>query len=602
MKHQFFKTLLLIPLLGSAQDDVIRFQPIRITASRISSSLAAETRDLDILTREEIDRIPVQTVQELLQFMDGVDMQQRGINSVQADLSLRGGGFEQVLVLVDGVRMNDPQTGHHNTDIPVPLSEVDRIEILKGHASSMYGPDGYAGVIHIITRDDNAEYTRIRISGGHFGTLQTGATHTHRFGRINTRLALEHHRSDGYRPVSDFNIGNASASATWRTGAHAVRLTAGSRFNKFGANDFYAAFPSREKTRALSGILNYRFRPHDYLQWNTCVHARQHRDHFVLDFTNPEWYINDHITESFGTESSLVFQLTRHIRMAAGGDFLYESLESTSMGDYAQERMGAFTEIVLQLPKQCVLNTGLRMDRHQTWGLHISPSVNIGIKTFKSFNWRAAFGHIFRAPSFTERYYNSPANIGDPTLQPESGWNAETGCDGRLRNVNVSMTAFRRSEKERIDWIAYQTGDPWRAVNLGTLTSTGTSFSVSGNTHGLLRWSCHYTWIHQKTPAKNVASKYQLRALRHHAGMQWHLAGPWKTNPSFFLEFKQRKGDPPIMLASFKCSRQFANSRLIIQGINLFGTHYEEILNVPMPGRYFMGGVEIGWPKVLFDK
>ena len=107
---------------------------------------------LDVLTATQIAQLPVATVTEALQYVPGLDLRQRGPRGVQADLSIRGGSFEQVLVLVDGIKLTDPQTGHHTLNIPVPLENVERIEVLKGPGARLYGQNAFAGAINIVTK------------------------------------------------------------------------------------------------------------------------------------------------------------------------------------------------------------------------------------------------------------------------------------------------------------------------------------------------------------------------------------------------------------------------------------------------------------------
>lgn len=173
---------ILIPFGGFSQDLYLH-DPIIITASRLSSALTTGIRELIVLSQKEIDILPVESITDLLNFLGGVDLQRRGRGVAQADFSMRGSTFEQVLILIDGVRINDPQTGHHNSDISLTLSDIQRVEILPGHSSSLYGSHGYGGMIHIITVKPDKNRFQCEFSGGSYQTYS---------GKISQSMDLIH--------------------------------------------------------------------------------------------------------------------------------------------------------------------------------------------------------------------------------------------------------------------------------------------------------------------------------------------------------------------------------------------------------------------------
>ncbi len=584
----------LIPWILPAQETVHYFQPLCVTASRLVSSLSSETRSLEVLDHDEIVRLPVSSVPELLQYIGGVDMQQRGPAGVQADFSLRGSGFEQVLVLLDGVRLNDPQTGHHNADIPASLTDIERIEVLHGHASSMYGPDGYGGVINIITRNAGGTNTRAAFEGGSFGTVGARIGQSLKAGQISGRLNLERRKSNGYRPVTDYDNSALSGSLCWERPHRSLQFTGGGVIKDFGANGFYADYPSREKTRAVMGILNASFHPHRFQDWNLRIHGRRHTDHFILDKTRPDWYRNDHTTNAFGLETRFRFHITQTVQSALGAEWISEALESSSLGDHRQQRMGFYAEIAAPFMRTGLIDGGIRLDHHARWGTVISPSVNGLVRISESVKWRAAAGRIFRAPTFTEQYYQSPANIGDPALDPEKGWSAETGLDVRVAGLLIENTFFLRHETNRIDWIADQPGDPWRAVNTGRMQTAGLCLSLKPCR--IPAWHLNYTVLDRTGTETAVLSKYEFRLLKSHLQLHTLIPGPWKIRQSWNLDWKKRQHEDGVWILSVKLMRTIRAFTFFAEGRNLFGSEYAEILNIPMPGRNFTAGfhVEMG--------
>jgi vitamin B12 transporter len=582
-----------LAMTAFAQEAVHHFPPVQVTASRLENSLVSEIRNLEVLTQSDIACLPVTTLPEVMQFTQGVDYQQRGWGGVQGDFSIRGSGFEQVLILLDGVRLNDPQTGHHNTDIPVSLTQIERIEVLQGHASALYGPDAYGGVIHIITRQPESSGSALSLRGGGFNTLLAQFSQTLRFKSLSSTWHFEHQQSAGYRPVTDFRINTITQTIRWVRNKQLAQFTAGTVVKDFGANGYYADYPSREKTGALLGIFNYTYHPHRWLNWNLRTHVRRHNDHFVLDYTRPDWIENDHVSRVLGLETTLRFYATRQLEMAVGCDILKESLTSSNLGDHTQTRNSLYSEIILPVYNG-VVQGGFRLDRQEPWGFQASPSLNMGFPLSEIIRWRSAMGRIFRAPTFTERFYQSPANIGNPDLDPEQGWNLETGLDIRTGQGSFHMTLFWRKERNRIDWVAEKTGDPWTAVNLGRMNTPGISLSMKRNGTAR-RWVLSYTYLHQTQWSPAAESKYQYRFLRHQINLNMTGQGPWLINHSWYLTLKKRDHEPPVWLFSVKWARNFGLLRGFLEGRNLLNSHYQEILYVPMPGRYFMAGFELNW-------
>jgi vitamin B12 transporter len=228
--------------------------------SRVSSRLPVLTRSVQVLGREEIDLLPVRTIAGLLEWATGVEILAR--SAAQSDLSLRGAGFEQVLVLVDGVRMSDPQTGHHDLNLVVPLDRVERVEILRGPASALHGADAVGGVVNVVTKQ-GGEGPRGRVEGGSWGTgrMSASAGLEGMDGR-SLRIGGEVGRSDGHRDGTDHELALMHAGASLPLGEGNLSASVGLARRDFGAQDFYAPYPSFERTRTYTGSLRWaRSRP-----------------------------------------------------------------------------------------------------------------------------------------------------------------------------------------------------------------------------------------------------------------------------------------------------------------------------------------------------
>ncbi len=122
-----------------------------IQENRIQIPFSKQSRNISLVDRNQIETSPARSLPEVLSFVPGVDIRQRGVSGVQADIGIRGGSFEQTLMLLNGIKLSDPQTGHHMMNIPVPLVNIDRVEVLKGPASRIFGQNAFTGAVNVIT-------------------------------------------------------------------------------------------------------------------------------------------------------------------------------------------------------------------------------------------------------------------------------------------------------------------------------------------------------------------------------------------------------------------------------------------------------------------
>ncbi|MEL6987853.1 MAG: TonB-dependent receptor plug domain-containing protein, partial [Bacteroidota bacterium] len=217
------------------------FDEIVVSSNRTENLLIDDYKNIEIITKEAIESAAVSSLFELLQSVAGLDVRERGVHGVQADLSLRGSTFEQVLVLINGIRMSDPQTGHHSAYIPVDLKDIERIEIVKGSAARIYGQNAFAGAINIITKEKIKNQASIGLQYGENNLYGLRASAQVQNGNSNHLLSLSRNNSDGYRFNSDYNIDNIFYQGNLKTNKVDYQLMGGFTNKRFGANGFYAS-------------------------------------------------------------------------------------------------------------------------------------------------------------------------------------------------------------------------------------------------------------------------------------------------------------------------------------------------------------------------
>jgi iron complex outermembrane receptor protein len=562
-------------------------EPVVVTASRLVSFPVSDLREITVIDRDEIASMPASSVADVLRLAGGVDLRPRGDAGVQCDFGLRGCSFEQVLVLVDGIRINDPQTGHHNGDVPVPLGDVDRIEILRGPASALYGSDGFGGVIQIVTKSGRPKNGAAGVRFGSFGSLSSEARGSFRKNRWSGRFSAGRRTSKGYRDDSDYDVIEMSHRSSVEFEDMALDASLGWTGKDFGAAGFYAPYPSHENTKALLGSLGMGWQVSQALSLHTRAFARRHDDRFVLDRNRPGWYLNAHRTWVAGFETHVNLQFAGNREAVLGFETERMTLKSSNLGNRAQNRFALFGETALPLGTRAVFSTGIRLDAQSSWSAEISPSFGIAVAVTDALKWRASAGRAFRAPNFTELYYVSPTDRGDPTLKPEHGWCFESG----FSIFDFEATLFRRIERDRIDWTSGEKGRPWQAVNVGRADVTGFSLNAFRRLSQRVAVRVSYEGLVRRERASGYFSKYGLYSLERLLSSSLAVKWPDGWNQGLFCVYKKREQSGAATFLDARISRGFGRFLASLEMDNLLDRCYEDVPGVPSPGRSFSAGL-----------
>jgi len=571
---------------------VIPLEPVFITASRLYSNVGADTREILLLDKTDIARLPVQSTEELLQYIGAVGTAKRGQGNIQSDYSLRGSSFEQVLVMVDGIRMNNPQTGHHNCNLPVLLSQVQRVEVMPGHGSALYGPDSFGGVIHIITHVPERNQSTLECMGGSFNTWTARFSQALQLDNTITQLGIEKQQSDGYRFDTDYDIWRLTGRTQLDWGNKSFTLSTGFLDKDFGANGFYADTPSYESTQALDGQASFQWYSHSKQTVKADLYFNRHKDHFILDIDHPTWYQANHTTWTKGFRISSSYQLARKKEVAFGYEIFEESIKSDQLGNHNRYRQGLFGEIAFPISCRANFHSGIRIDHQDQLGWEVNPTLGLRYHFNSHVGWRISAGRAYRTPSFIELYNPSPMNAGNPALYPEYAWCGETGFSFSNSLIQFEITAFLRDEKDRIDWIRYSSHDPWQVTNVGNLRQTGFSLSFQNSSSHDFTFQTDYTFLHHEhSNLSGAESKYLHIAPRHHivfrGGYHWRK----RVQLSIIWDFSDRFSEGFLYLIDSKLIIPRKHFMYHIDVNNLFNIQYEEIPHCPMPGRQIRAGM-----------
>ena len=572
-------------------DDVI------VTATRIPTSFADVNRDITILTTADIEKLPVSSVQDLFDYVSSVNLKTRGRQGVQADLSIRGSTFEQVLVLIDGVKISDPQTGHHNLDIPLDLQDIKQIEILKGGGSSHYGPGAFGGVVNIITRHQNSRSFQVRLSGGDFEYADASAAMSYPMGNTENSLSILRQRSGGFTQATDFNTTQFRYSSGVQFGSYKTSLSIGYVDKEFGANRFYSDnFPNEWENTKTTLIDAGITRSSNSSAVSFKLNWRRHNDDFILDTDYPDSYHNKHTTDSYGAEVEAQYYSPLG-RTALGGEIGNEEIRSASLGNHARLRGGIFLGHQFMLFDRLTSQLDGFIYKHENYDWNIWPSLSVGYKLTSDSKLYGSISKSYRAPTFTDLYYVSPANIGNPELVPEQALCYEIGYSFYSMYVDGGISLFRREGDNLIDWFRQSPDDLWQVQNVSDINTNGLEISVVSHPDLLISnipistISASYTMLDADRDCNGFESKYALDLLEHQLLISIVHSMPFNMNQVWKFRYEVPSEDDSRMITDTKLIMQFNKLEWYLEASNIFDYTYNDIGSIPMPGRQVITGV-----------
>jgi outer membrane cobalamin receptor len=567
-------------------------QTVVVTAAATPVELGSITRTMTIITRDQIETLPAHTIADVLRQASSVDVRARGIMGVQTDFAIRGANFGQMLVLVDGVRLNDAQSGHHNGDIPVPLEAVERIEILQGPGSAIFGADAFGGTVNVITRRTGPASFQVRGGADDYaaGSGQWGFER----GGASQLLTVSADRSSGFMYDRDFK--NTIVRSRTAFGRSTVSLSY--LWRGFGANNFYGGnAPSREWTNQtlLSG--EHALGTAGGWSWRLGESYRTHGDHFIFNQTNPALSNNQH-------RSHAVLATVAGARPAGGGTATIgvegggDWIRSTNLGNHSTSRVSGFAEWRRPVAQTAQIDTTVRVDGYDEFGASVSPSLGAGWWPVPRLRLRASVGRAFRVPTFTERYYSDPANLARADVGPEEAWAGEGGADVFIAaDWALHATVFGRADHDVIDWLRPTTLVRWQTYNVRDVNTKGVELSLSRSLARGGFVQVGYTGLDLDASAVDQLSKYVLDFAPHSLTAAASIPLPARLQLAPRLEVRERRrpyplaaggvavGDRDYALFDLRLARRFGEHyELAVEGTNLFDVSYQEIAGVAMPG------------------
>jgi outer membrane cobalamin receptor len=564
--------------------------------------LAESQRSVEILPVKG-QSLAAESPQDLLRQDSSVFLEERGAGGGQADLVLRGGSFEQTLVLLNGFRINDAQTSHHNLDLPVPLEAMDSIQVLEGAGSTLHGVDALSGVVDFLTAAPDHDSIFLRGGEGSFEsneeTMLAGATH----GRWSGRVTGERNFSEGFMADRDYRNEDASAESWLAPRLGLLDLIFAVSDRSFGANQFYGDYPSWERTKGwFSGV-----RQDLGTQTEAAFAYRRHTDEFVLFRDDPAIYENNHIDGSWQGSLRRTENLPAGTLLLMGLEADGDSIHSNNLGLHARNRGAGYVDLDLRpAKKRWSLSVGAREEIFSGGAQAVfSPELAGSFRVAKSLKLRATGGYGFRIPTYTDLYYSDPSTLGNANLKPESAWTGDGGADWTpSAKVTLSATGFYSQQHDTIDYVKSAVPNPylppscpeniWCADNLNGLHFAGveTSFTWIPKKSQTVR--IEWTALHGgQTALHGLESEYVFNypVENIHASWTWAMGHEIVLTNAVQLAQRYQQTVYPVWDATI--TRDAWKVRPYLRLLNASNTGYQEITGVNMPPRTIMGGIAV---------
>jgi len=572
---------------AATEHDAVR-ETVVVVGSVSPEAYGSLGRTLVILTREDLARLPLTNPIDALRLVPSVEVRERGPRGVQADFAIRGAAFGQSLVLVNGARLNDAQSGHHNGDIPVSLLDVERIEVLLGGGASVHGADAVGGAINIITKRAGPRFNA-DIAAGQHDLVEAAASVSLGAKPVEHVFSGEFNRSTGFMPDRDFDVKLARYQGTI---GRDTTLSAGYLDKEFGANGFYGPSPSREWTDQTLVAAEHRFEGASGTFASIDGSYRTHGDRFVYDWRNPAISDNRHRTQAFAANGRWRTDLASASQLSMSVSAGRDAIDSTTLGDRAFSRGGAAVELRQAIGSSLVIQPGIRFDGYSDFGTAWSPAIAASGWVAPAVRWRASSGRSFRIPTYTELYYHDPNHQASPDLKPERAWSADAGFDYLTRGWTATVTAFGRRDEDVIDWVREQPTDKWQTTNIRDVDTRGIELGLSHRAGAAGLWTVRYTGQHADAPALALLSKYVLdfapHALSLSGATTWH-----KTDVGSHVTYTQRADGRDYWVADLRVGRGFGRAEIYVDVANAFDEAYQEVKGVDMPGRWVKAGLRL---------
>lgn len=583
-----------------ADTTTLSIDEIVIRENRIQLPFNDISRHIEILDKQSIQALQASSINELLQMVGGVDIRQRGIHGVQGDISIRGGTFEQSLVLINGVKMIDPQTGHHMMNLPMDVNDIERVEVLKGPAARVYGQNAFAGAINIVTRASdsagvtaNVEYGENSLFSGYVkGSLPVGS--------FRQSISYGFNTSDGYRDNTDYSIHNVFYQGQLQASSGLLDVFGGYVSRKFGANGFYGNETfTNQYEEVETALINVGYTV-DAGKWKIAprMNWRRNEDNWQFLREDPEFFQNFHTSHVFSTEVHTSYT-SDHSIFGFGVEYNKIDMNSSNLGDHKRNQFGIHLENRFLLNDEKMdITPGIYLLHVSDFGTQIFPGLDFGYRLSNFVKLFANTGLTSRIPSFTDLYYEDRGNVGNPDLQEEYAFSAELGLKISRQNALIQASLFTRQASDLIDWFRSSPDDRWMPENFSSASYNGIDLSSTfvlnqdGAGQILRQVRVNYLYLDATFEENDFTfSRNELENLQHQLIIQPSFQFGENLAFRVLMKYNDRVSLDDYTVFDANLIYTQNNFEVYLKGNNIFNAEYRETNLVPMPGRWVLAGV-----------
>lgn len=594
---------------------------VEVTGSRAPLALGQAARMVTVLSREEIQAAPVQSINDLLKMAVGVDVRQRGPIGAQTDIGIRGSTQEQITILLNGINICDPQTGHNAFDLPCDVSDIVRIEVLEGPAARVYGTSSLVGAINIVTKDAGSKTSEVRVEGGSFGYLSVAG----RTGIANHSLSANYTRSDGYQrsKAGSLNSNYQGVKAYYQGtfDGEQLRLNwhAGISSKGWGSNTFYSAKFDEQYERTTKLYTALQGETTGWLHFRPAIYWNRSYDRFeLIRGDESKVPFNHHRTDVFGINLNSWFDWAAG-RTAFGAEFRNEDIVSSNLGEPLNAPHSHYKNGLNRSNLSFHLEHNILLSRFtlsagvvavkNTWNempFTLYPGIDASLRLGDHWKVYASYNSSLRMPSFTELYYSVGGHKADKYLRPEEMRAVEGGVKYSSRRLTAQACIFHHHARNMIDWVidTRETNPVWQSVNHTKVNTLGEEFSLNSQL-SILNFQLSYCHLHQqKQEAAYLQSQYSLEYLRHKLTAQLRTRLTKSLDLTLGYRWQDRMGQytttdgevknyHPYSVIDARLAWTKDSYSIYIEGNNLTGHQYVDYGNVPQPGCWITGGLKM---------
>ena len=588
MKTNLFTLIGLLVIQYGIAQQVQSLDSVTIESTRIDLPFKENSRTISIITAEVIEDSPATNLAELLQQEAGIDIRRQGIYGMQADLYIRGGSFDQTLLLIDGIKVEDPQTGHHTLNIALPLEVIKRIEIIKGPAARIFGQNAFTGAINIVTKTNGDLKNNVGFQLGSYNQQHATATLGKSLDKASVMGHASINSSEGYRYNTDFQNQNYFLKSSFNTKTTPIDVIATFSERKFGGNQFYAidAKEQYEETQSsLVGISTIIKRGD--LKISSQLYWKRNQDMYLYIRNNPSVYRNLHISNKVGIQINSSYSSSIGVT-GFGIDVAKVKMNSNRLGNRERWMGNFFLEHRFSLlDNKLDVTPGVAVNYFSEFDFNAFPGIDLGYRINDSFRVYANAGYTYRVPTYNDLYYVGRQDIGNENLVPERAISEEVGLKYFGNKLTASVAFFNRDSDNLIDYTKENEDDKWQSNNLKRLNSNGieaqlsSPFKLGQYTQSL---SLGYTYLNEDLgTVKSNFSKYIINSLNQHLTANIKTQFSKNFSQSVVYKFADRANGENYSVVDVQLKLMINTLELTLTGNNIFNASYIETGIVPMP-------------------